>query len=206
MNKAQKIFTAIALSTTLAMGAVPAFAADGSASVNKTDSFVETTTNNGAASTTLNVYASASQIQATIPVDITIVTPAKGGTITAPTDAAYKIVNNNQTTPLKVTAVKGVDANEWSLKSSHTPNAAEISGVGELVMTVKAGASSAVPIVTTGEGTKIEGATQSYFTAPANGELGLALAGTSKISSADGLTANSTYPAVKITYTVSAGA
>ena len=78
MKKTKKMAAALALSAALAMGAVPAFAAD--ASVGKTGSFADGNDNTGSASTALNVYATASQIQATIPVDITIVTPIEGGT------------------------------------------------------------------------------------------------------------------------------
>ena len=111
MKKTKKMAAALALSAALAMGAVPAFAAD--ASVGKTGSFADGNDNTGSASTALNVYATASQIQATIPVDITIVTPIEGGTITAPSADAYKIVNNNATKALKVTKVQGVDNAGW---------------------------------------------------------------------------------------------
>ena len=198
MKKTKKMAAALALSAALAMGAVPAFAAD--ASVGKTGSFADGNDNTGSASTALNVYATASQIQATIPVDITIVTPIEGGTITAPSADAYKIVNNNATKALKVTTVQGVDNAGWKAVTELTNPKNNMSATtGEMKLTVKAGSSAAMSIESE-NATSIPTEAQSYFTAPANGELGLELAGTTSVKS--NLTANTTYPAVKITYTV----
>lgn len=198
MKKTKKMAAALALSAALAMGAVPAFAAD--ASVGKTGSFADGNDNTGSASTALNVYATASQIQATIPVDITIVTPIEGGTITAPSADAYKIVNNNATKALKVTKVQGVDNAGWKAVTELTNPKNNMSATtGEMKLTVKAGSSAAMSIESE-NATSIPTEAQSYFTAPANGELGLELAGTTSVKS--NLTANTTYPAVKITYTV----
>lgn len=198
MKKTKKMAAVLALSAALAMGAVPAFAAD--ASVGKTGSFADGDDNTGSASTALNVYATASQIQATIPVDITIVTPIEGGTITAPSADAYKIVNNNATKGLKVTKVQGVDNAGWKAVTELTNPKNNMSATtGEMKLTVKAGSSAAMSIESE-NATSIPTEAQSYFTAPANGELGLELAGTTSVKS--NLTANTTYPAVKITYTV----
>ena len=198
MKKTKKMAAALALSAALAMGAAPAFAAD--ASVGKTGSFADGNDNTGSASTALNVYATASQIQATIPVDITIVTPIEGGTITAPSADAYKIVNNNATKGLKVTKVQGVDNAGWKAVTELTNPKNNMSATtGEMKLTVKAGSSAAMSIESE-NATSIPTEAQSYFTAPANGELGLELAGTTSVKS--NLTANTTYPAVKITYTV----
>lgn len=198
MKKTKKMAAALALSAALAMGAVPAFAAD--ASVGKTGSFADGNDSTGSASTALNVYATASQIQATIPVDITIVTPIEGGTITAPSADAYKIVNNNATKALKVTKVQGLDNAGWKAVTELTNPKNNMSATtGEMKLTVKAGSSAAMSIESE-NATSIPTEAQSYFTAPANGELGLELAGTTSVKS--NLTANTTYPAVKITYTV----
>lgn len=198
MKKTKKMAAVLALSAALAMGAVPAFAAD--ASVGKTGSFIDGNDNTGSASTALNVYATASQIQATIPVDITIVTPIEGGTITAPSADAYKIVNNNATKGLKVTKVQGVDNAGWKAVTELTnPKSNMAATTGEMQLTVKAGSSAAMSIASDAA-TSIPAEAQSYFTAPSNGELGLTLAGTTAVKS--NLTANTTYPAVKITYTV----
>lgn len=198
MKKTKKMAAALALSAALAMGAVPAFAAD--ASVNSSGSFTDGNDNTGAASTTLNVYATASQIQATIPVDITVVTPLEGGAITAPSASAYKIVNNNATSGLKVTKVQGVDNAGWKAVTELTnPKTNMAAATGEMKLTVKAGSSAAMAIDSSAA-TSIPAEAQSYFTAPASGELGLTLAGTTSVKS--NLTADTTYPAVKIAYTV----
>lgn len=209
MKKAPKIFAAIALSTTLAMGAAPAFAASepadpGTASVNSSANIADDGSGNGTGktSTALNVYLSASQIQATIPIDITVVTPKEGGTITTPSSAAYKIVNNSKTAALKVTEVQGVDNEGWK---SVAMLAKEVSGegnIGQLAMTVKAGA-AAPQTIESSKATKLD-AVQSYFTAPAGGELPLELAGTSVVK--EGTAGSQTYPAIKISYTVAATA
>lgn len=194
MNKTKKALTALALSAALAMGAAPAaFAAD--ASVNKTGSIA----NDGTASTTLNVFATASQIQATIPIDITVVTPAAGGALTTPSASAYKIVNNNASTDLYVKSVQGVDANGWKSVSTLTSPANSMAAeTGELKMTVQAGASA--PLVIAAAATEVPAEAKAYFKVPASDELGLTLAGESSVKSE--LKADSTYPAVKIAYTV----
>lgn len=208
MKKAPKIFAAIALSTTLAMGVAPAFAAEpvdpGTASVNGSANIADDGSGNGTGktSTALNVYLSASQIQATIPIDITVVTPKEGGTITTPSSAAYKIVNNSKTAALKVTQVQGVNNEGWE---SVAVLAKEVSGagnIGQLAMTVKAGA-AAPQTIESAKATNLA-AVQSYFTAPAGGELPLELAGTSVVK--EGTAGSQTYPAIKISYTVAATA
>lgn len=197
MKNTKKVLATLALSATLAMGAVPAFAAD--ASVGKTGSFDDGGNNTGSASTALNVYATASQIQATVPVDITVVTPIEGGTITAPSADAYKIVNNG-TKGLKVTQVQGVDNAGWKAVTELTNPKANMSATtGEMKLSVKAGSSAAMSIASDAA-TSIPAEAQSYFTAPANGELGLTLAGTTSVK--NNLSTDTTYPAVKITYTV----
>ncbi|WP_139652694.1 hypothetical protein [Raoultibacter phocaeensis] len=194
MKKTKTTLTALALTAALAMAAAPAaLAAD--ASVNETGSIAS----DGTASTTLNVYATASQIQATIPIDITIVTPAAGGTITAPSANAYKIVNNNTTTDLYVKSVQGVNANGWNAVDTLTSPASGMAATtGELKMTVKAGASN--PLAIAAAATAVPEQAKEYFKVPAKGELGLTLAGESSVKTE--LTADSTYPAVKIAYTV----
>lgn len=197
MNKTKKALTALALSATLVMGVAPAaFAAD--AGVNKTGSIA----NDGTASTTLNVFATASQIQATIPIEITVVSPANGGTITAPTAEAYKITNNGSDA-IKVTEIKGVDGNGWKAVKTLTEDVADMTATtGELALTVKAGASAALA-VDSAAATAVTAPNDSYFTVAADGgSLGLTLAGESKVKNP--LTDATAYKAVQIAYTVSA--
>lgn len=194
MKNTKKVLATLALSATLAMGAVPAFAVD--ASTGNAGSFAPTADDSsGEASTAVNVYASKSQIQATIPVDITVVTPAQGGTITAPSATAYKIVNNGDTA-LKITSVQGAksDDGKWDAVAAKS---ADITGTGELAMTVKAGASSP-QIIKSAAATDL--ANDAFFTVAKGEELGLTLAGTSYVKTA--LTGDQTYPAIKIKYTV----
>lgn len=193
MKNTKKILTTLALSSVLAMGAVPAFAAD-DASVNDSGSFGT----DGTGTTQLNIKATASQIQATLPIDITIVTPAAGGIITAPSANAYKIVNNNATTALQVKSIKGEDANGWAFKS--TLDKANVKDTGDLKLGVKAGASSSLIIGTSS--TPIEGNTAAYFTVPAKGSLGLTLEGETAVKT--DLSTDSPIKAAKIQYTVGA--
>lgn len=193
MKKSKKVLATLALSTTLALVAVPAFAAD--ASVNDSGSFAT----DGKGVTQLNVQATASQIQATLPIDITVVTPAAGGTITAPSANAYKITNNNAEAPLLVKKIQGVDANGWVFKSALSQSADIASGTtGEMKLSVKAGASAAVAITTTD--TEIPAGTAAYFTVPANDSLGLTLEGATAVKTS--LPTDSPIKAAKIQYTV----
>ncbi|WP_139651363.1 hypothetical protein [Raoultibacter phocaeensis] len=198
MKKTKTGLTVLALTAALALGAAPAaLAVEGDAQVNTTGNIAA----DGTASTTLNVYATQSQIQATIPVDITVVTPARGGIITAPTAEAYRIVNNGSDA-LKVTEIRGVDGSGWKAVTTLTENVADITATtGELAMTVKAGSSAALP-VDSAAATTIAGANADYFTVAANGgTLGLTLAGESKVKST--LTGDTAYRAIQIAYTVS---
>lgn len=197
MKNTKKALATLALSATLAMGAVPAFAAD--ATVNDSGAFESTNDTTGKGTTQLNIQATASQIQATLPIDITVITPKSGGAITAPTDKAYKIVNNNATTPIKIKSIQGVDANDWAIKSAFTPTPSEMQGKGEMMLSVKAGSSA--PIAITATDAAISDDAASYFTIPEAGSLGLTLAGSTQVKT--DLTADSTIPAVKIVYTVS---
>lgn len=204
MKNTKKVLATLALSATLAMGAVPAFAAD--AAVNKSGSFDTTGDKAGQGTTQLNVQATASQVQATLPIDITVVTPAKGGLITAPSANAYKIVNNNEKAPLMVTNIKGENANNWYIKTqlSTTSEGFAANAVGEMKLSVKAGASSAVDVTTAG--TEIKDATAAYFTIPAKESLGLTLEGATAIADQEkGLSVDSPVKAAKIQYTVAAG-
>lgn len=196
MKKTKKALATLALSATLAMGAVPAFAAD--ATVNDTGSF-DVTGETGKGSTQLNVQATASQIQATLPVSITVVTPADGGNITAPSDKAYKIVNNGEA-DLKIKSIQGVNANGWEIKSkvADKENAGEISGKGEMQLSVKAGESA--PLVITTTDAAVTEPADAYFAIPASNSLGLTLTGATAVKTTLGT--DSPIPAVKIQYTV----
>lgn len=195
MKKSQKILTALVLSTTLAMGAVPAFAVD--PSVGNAGSF-DTTENT--ASTQMNVYTiGETQIQATVPVAMTVVSPVKGGVITAPSATAYKIVNNG-TTDIKVTQIKGVDNAGWEIKETlEAPGA--IKTTGQMKLAIKAGSSPEVPI-TSAVKTLDEADAANFVATAKGGELGLTISGMTAVPEGSPLQANKSYPAVKIQYTV----
>lgn len=197
MKNTKKILTTLALSSVLAMGAVPAFAVD--ASVNESGSFADNE-GTGTGTTQLNIQATASQIQATLPIDITVVTPAAGGIITAPSANAYKITNNSSETDLKVQKITGVNANDWVFKTTLSkPTDIQSPTKGELKLSVKAGASSALAITAT-DVTVPENAV-SYFTVPKGGSLGLTLEGETAVPTG-GLSTDSPIKAAKIQYTV----
>lgn len=143
--KKSKMFGALALSAVMAMGAIPAFAAPApgsdqllegvegylnndkegnpdDASNNVKDQF---TYQDGAADpsaeTNVNVFYNAAQIQATIPLEVTIVatgSPTTPGEIIAPTN--YRIENNSTTLAIKVTNVaaqaRAVSGSEFGWK------------------------------------------------------------------------------------------
>lgn len=162
--KKSSMFGAVALSAVMAMGAIPAFAApapgsgqllegvkgyldsDGEgnpddASNNVKDQF---TYKDGAgdpsAETNVNVFYNAAQIQATIPLEVTIVatgTPTTPGEIIAPTN--YRIENNSTTLAIKVTEVaakaKTVSGDQfgWNLTTIQSDGTTPKSGyVGDL--------------------------------------------------------------------------
>lgn len=114
----RKMFAALALSATLAMGAVPAFAADGDMTpgVEGSSNFKD---NNNKATTTVSIKTDASQISATIPMKMTVIADANGGPIKAPGTDAYKVTNNSSF-DVYITSVKGVEKvrDDWQLISN----------------------------------------------------------------------------------------
>lgn len=123
--KKSKMFGAIALSAVMAMGAVPAFAAPDPATPTEGDSQAvignpdnaddngmvqfkhEAEGDNPTADTMVNVLYNASTIQATVPLQITIVAtgePTKAGEIIAPTN--YRIENHSTDVKLQVKSVE----------------------------------------------------------------------------------------------------
>ena len=186
MKKSKKFVAALAISAALAMGAAPAFAAD--VEVGNPGAF-QGDENSASATTAVTMFVSDSdtQIQATVPVAITIVTPSAGGVITAPTANAYKIANNGQA-PLKVTAIQGID-DEWAFVDTLG------TGENQINMTIQAGSSTPLTIKSSSQTIN-----DSFFQIPAEDTLGLTLAGKTAVKSP--LDVNKTYPAVKIAYTI----
>ena len=143
----KKMFAALALSATLAMGAVPAFAAD---TADKTGEATDVTTADGKASssTTVKVQTIASNITATIPLSITVVGPAEGGNLSG-VPSNYKIVNKS-VYPIKVTEVKAdmTDITDWGLATAaQTTDSKSSKKVGDLFLTLQAdGAAKALTV------------------------------------------------------------
>lgn len=110
----RKMFAALALSATLAMGAVPAFAAESGTSVGEQTGV---TTADGAATgnTTLSVKTVATNIKATVPITMTVAGAAEGGSLTTP--ANYAIVNGS-VYPISVqvkSSTEGIADAVWTL-------------------------------------------------------------------------------------------
>lgn len=131
----KKAFVALALSATLAMGVTPAFAADGDGSAS-TPTGVDKT--KGTGNTTVSVQTIATNISATIPLNVTVVGPAEGGDLSGvPTN--YEIVNNS-VYPIKVTEVKAdmTGITGWKLQANKLTTASTTTGtIGDLNLSIK---------------------------------------------------------------------
>lgn len=93
--KLTKTLGAFALTAALAMGAIPAFAAGVDVS-SVEDQFVQQAgdaNDTASASTTIKGTAINEQLNAVIPIELTVVTPSAGGTLTCPDASAYRITN-----------------------------------------------------------------------------------------------------------------
>lgn len=126
MKKTNRIFGAIAVSAALAMGtAMPAFAlegtlADGNAGTQGADKAFEmpdATAGTAGQSTAVNVFYNAEQIQAVVPIEMTIVATGDSdtaGNIMAPDN--YRIENLSSTVGLTVSEVYATENGaEWKL-------------------------------------------------------------------------------------------
>ncbi len=201
----RKMFAALALSATLAMGAVPAFADE----PKDTDATGPDAFKENAATTTVSIKTDASQISAVIPMQVQIVANAAGGDIAAPTAAKYRITNKSSF-DIYVTKISGaaVADSGWNLK----PSIADINNnadgaVGDIALGVKKADDAAAAVIPVGAEQKVTGDKMKMEKAPAAGasttahELGLEVSGqTTKVKSV----AATATEAVKITYTISA--
>lgn len=131
----RKMFAALALSATLAMGTiVPAFAADEGTATNPTGVDAKT----GVGNTTVSVKTVATNISATIPLNMTVVGPAEGGNLSG-VPSEYQIINNS-VYPIKVAKVKAdmTDIKGWSLKTGDLTTTSTTTGtVGDLSLYIK---------------------------------------------------------------------
>ncbi|WP_101722026.1 hypothetical protein [Eggerthella timonensis] len=201
----RKMFAALALSATLAMGAAPAFAAE-PADTGATDAGGFT---GNAATTTVSIKTDASQISAEIPMKVQIVANAAGGAITSPTADAYKITNKSSF-DIYVTKISGaaVDASKWTLENAiNDINNTPKGSIGDIALGVKKDGADDATKVVVGSEQKITGDTMKMTSAPAADAgttthiLGLDVSGTTtKVKSVS----DTATEAVKITYTISA--
>lgn len=110
--KMTKMAGAVALTAALAMGTVPAFAAS-NYSVGNDEAFNDgktweagsTNVDAAVGETTVLGTTYNSQLNATVPVTITIAWPTIGGDIIAPSASAYKITNNSKSDKINVVEI-----------------------------------------------------------------------------------------------------
>lgn len=110
----RKMFAALALSATLAMGAVPAFAEEPAenpldGSVTDAQKIDKTTGQN----TVVSVKTVVGQIDATVPTKVVVSANTDGGDVAVPSATAYKIVNNS-IFDLHVNSVKAEVGSNWA--------------------------------------------------------------------------------------------
>lgn len=169
--KLTKMAGAFALTAALAMSAVPAFAA---VEATNEDYFVETnTTNTNQAQATTEVWAQTinKYLNATIPTRVAIVVPSQGGAITAPSTSAYKI-HSNTDNDIYLTKVNSRPGGAFQLSALAT-NATGLPNTvtnHTFALTLDAGTWTGIPL----DGNE---KVDSSATIPANGDLGLQLAG-----------------------------
>lgn len=202
----RKMFAALALSATLAMGAVPAFAAEpNGTSVEGSGDFKD---DSNKATTVVSIKTDASQISATIPMKATIVAKANGGDVTAPTADSYKVTNNSSF-DVYITSIQGTAQNGWELLSSDAVSDNTASGaVADVSLTVGPRGADATttdsPVRISTTKVDMKDATMKIAAkgaADGADTLGLVLAGkTTKVKS---VSANAV-DAVSIQYTISA--
>lgn len=131
----KRMFMALALSATLAMGAVPAFAEDTTPTGSATD---PTATKDNKGNTVVSVQTLATNIKATIPLNVTVVGPADGGALTGVPNN-YQI-ENGSVYPIKVSAVQAVEDETikgWGLATGPLTTASTSTNtIGDLYLTL----------------------------------------------------------------------
>ena len=130
----KKTFAALALSATLAMGAVPAFAEELAEVGTVTDQSVS---NGGTTSTTVKVKTEVGNIVVALPLNMTIVANTEGGQAKCPSQDAY-LIQNKSVFPIKITAAKAEaqgTPGDWVLKTGTLDGQGTPTGnVGDLAL------------------------------------------------------------------------
>lgn len=149
MKKTSKVFASAALSAALALGcAVPAFAEVGATGDTKFDQATDAT--DGSQSTVVNLEATTTQINATVPITVVVSAKIEGGTMITPSAGAYRIVNNSTAGTLYVTSAEGkLVEGEWSdakelgddvgTDSEAEKNSGDTARYGAVVVTLESG-------------------------------------------------------------------
>lgn len=204
----RKMFAALALSATLAMGAVPAFAAD--PAENPLDGSVtdaKAIDKTGGQNTVVSVKTVVGQIDATVPTKVVISANTDGGDVAVPSATAYKIVNNS-IFDLHVDTVKAVAGGDWAFKKEAigTPVPGPTAGkIGDIYMALAPKDKEATASFDLTNTTPFSYSADWKIPAKTDGgagELGLQLkGGTTRLSQV--LAEGTTSDAMTITFTVS---
>lgn len=190
--KLKKMAGALALTAALAMGTAPAFAAETAVGNNHDfkDGATWGTSNEAAATsdTVVKAFAFNEQLNATIPLEITIVFPSTGGAIISPDKTAYKITNNSTKADIKVVEAELSGANmnfQWrnTIPTGGMNQAADTTSKNQILFKIEAGGAN-TPLQPAGSqgainGLKLSGATDgdNYFNVPKNDSTGIKISG-----------------------------
>lgn len=225
----KKMWGALALSGALAMGcAMPAFALDaavapGTDADGNGDFTLQDTKNTG--STDVKVLAEVTQLNATLPMEVTVVANMQGGQLLAsPTgnltgDAGegYR-VENRTILPLKLVDVQAAAGSDekWTYVDSAITDVTDYGGadkLGKINLTILNSTNDIATATTGGKVISSAAATALGFSVPAGtmagendpiepGKLGLKLGGTTSYINSDEEIATADGTAVKLTYTI----
>lgn len=161
---------AVALSTALMLGtAAPAFAVVGIGDGELGDfTKAQDTDVDASQSTTVNLEATTTQVNATVPLVVVVSAPIEGGEMIEPTADAYKIVNKSTAGSLWVTDVEATlsGTDDWNAANTNDPSAVATRAntttstpkYGSVCMTLKAAVQEEAddPIVLVGKSPKTE--------------------------------------------------
>lgn len=225
----KKMWGALALSAALATGtAMPAFALDAAvtpgADVDGNGDFtLQGEKNTG--STDVKVLAEVTQLNATLPMEVTVVANMQGGQLLAsPTGnltgnagEGYRI-ENRTIMPLKLVDVQAAAGSDdkWIYADSAITNVADYGGadkLGKINLTILNDTDDIATATTNGKVISSSAATALGFSVPAGtvagtndpvtpGKLGLKLGGTTSYINSDEEIATADGTAVKLTYTI----
>lgn len=222
----KKMWGALALSAALATGtAMPAFALDAAVGTTPDTDGKGSLTEDNSVSTDVKVLAEVTQINATLPMDVTVVANVQGGTLlVTPTglsasEGGYRIENRTEL-PLELMNVKasaGTDT-RWTYVDTAISGASDIQNaggadkLGRINLTLLQNSDSVSDATASGSHVSSTAATALGWTVPAatkgagdttiNGKLGLKIGGTTSYLNTKEDIATADKSAVKLTYTI----